>query len=98
MQRAAGLVIAAGTIALANDAIFAPVAQHKPAFQHVNWRIVPATGVLAAVLVGLDMLLPKFGTRLAALVLLSVLVIPYGNAPTPLETIASALDYTQKVS
>lgn len=97
MQRAAGLVIAAGAIALANDAIFAPVVENKPPFQNLNWRIIPATGILAGVLVGLDLMLPKFGTRLAALVLLSVLVIPYGKAPTPLETVATALGYSKKV-
>lgn len=97
MQRAAGLVIAAGTVAFANDAVFAPITQGKPPLTSINWRIVPATGILAALLVGLDQVLPTFGSKLAALVLLSVLVIPYGNAPTPLETVSTALGYTKKV-
>ena len=98
MQPAAGIVLAAGGIALANDALFAPLEQHKTPFATVNWRIIPATGILAALLAGLDTLAPGFGRRLAILVLFSVLVISYGNAPTPLETISNALGYTKKVT
>ena len=98
MQPAAGLVLTAGGIALANDALFAPLMENKPPFTGLNWRIIPATGILAALLTGLDALAPGFGKGLAALVLFSVLVIPYGNAPTPLETVSTVLGYTKKVT
>jgi len=94
---AAGWVLAAGAIAVANDALFAPLAEGKTPFAHLNWRIVPATGILAVLLTGLDKLLPGFGSGLAKLVLFSVLVIPYGNAPTPLETLAQIFTTGKKV-
>lgn len=97
MQQAATLVLVAGGIALANEAVFAPLAENKPPFVGLNWRIVPATGILAAVLAGLDTLSPGFGKGLAVLVLISALVIPYGNAPAPLDTISAVLGYTKKV-
>lgn len=92
-----GWVIAAGAVALVNDALFAPLAEHKTPFTGVNWRIIPATGVLATLLFGLDKIAPGFGKGLAVLVLISVLVIPYGKAPTPLDTISTVLGYAKKV-
>ncbi len=91
-----GWVIAAGAVALVNDALFAPIAENKAPFTGVNWRIIPATGILAAALYGLDKLAPGFGKGLAMLVLASVLLIPYGNAPTPLQSISTALGYAKK--
>jgi len=95
---AAGLVLAAGAVALANDALFAPLETGKPPFAGFNWRIVPATGILAMLLSGLDSLSPGFGRGLAGLVLLAVLIVPFGNAPTPLENLSTALGYTKKVT
>ena len=52
MASAAGLVIVAGGITAANEVLFAPVASGKaPAFQ---WRIVPATVLLAMAFGGLE--------------------------------------------
>lgn len=95
---AAGLVLAAGAISLANESLFAPLAANTTPFAGFNWRIIPATGIMAVLLSGLDALSPGFGRGLAALVLLSVLVIPFGNAPTPLETVSTVLGYTKKVT
>lgn len=91
MSRAAGFVLAAGAIALANDAIFAPVEAGKTPLSDLgaNWRIIPATGILAVLLTGVESVSPKFGAGLGMLVLLSVLVIPFGNAGTPLESLAN---------
>lgn len=86
MAEAAGLVIAAGAIAAANEVIAAPANGNITDF---NWRIVPATVILALLLEGLDKLEPGFGKGLAGLVLLSVLVIPYGKATPPLTTAAN---------
>lgn len=96
MASAAGLVLAAGGIAAANEAIFVPISQHKDFAASIKsdsnlWRIVPATAILAIVLTGLEKLSEPLGKGLAGLVLLAVLVIPVGNAPTPLENMGNAL-------
>ena len=93
MASAAGLVLAAGGIAAANEAIFAPLAQHKDFATSLKsdtnlWRLVPATAILALVLTGLEQLSEPLGKGFAGLVLLSVLIVPVGNAPTPLENVA----------
>lgn len=96
-MRSAGLVLAAGGIAAANEVFFAPLA--KPGAQtagqtasditaNFNWRIVPATLVLALMLGGLEQAAPGFATGLGGLVLLSVLVVPIGKAPTPVENLS----------
>lgn len=58
-----------------------------------NWRIIPATAILALTLGALEKLAPDFAVALAGLALGAVLLIPVGNAPTPLENIVSALGY-----
>lgn len=79
------MVLAAGGLVAANEAIFVPMETHKPVAQTLNWRIVPATLVLAITLTGLEKLSPPLGKTLGGLVLLAALTIPVGNAPTPLE-------------
>jgi hypothetical protein len=96
MASAAGLVLAAGGIAAANEAIFVPISEHKSLGASVItdtniWRIVPATAILAIVLNGLEKLSEPLGKGLAGLVLLAVLIIPVGNAPTPIENAQKAL-------
>lgn len=94
MASAAGLVLAAGGIAAANEAIFAPITQHKDFTTSIKtdtnlWRLIPATAILALVLTGLENVSEPLGKGMAGLVLLAVLVIPVGNAPGPLENMAS---------
>lgn len=93
MASAAGLVLAAGGIAAANEAIFAPIAAHKDFTTSIKtdtnlWRLVPATAILALTLTGLEKVSEPLGKGLAGLVLLAVLILPMGNAPTPLENAA----------
>lgn len=88
MSSAAGYVLAAGGLVAANEAVFVPLETGKPAWTSLNWRIVPATALLALALTGMDKLAPGFGTGLGMLTLLAVLVIPVGNASTPLENAA----------
>jgi hypothetical protein len=93
MASAAGIVLAAGGIAAANEAIFVPVSQHKDFVSSLKtdtnlWRLVPATAILALVLTGLEKVSEPLGKGMAGLVLLAVLSIPVGNAPTPLENLA----------
>lgn len=96
MASAAGLVLAAGGIAAANEAIFVPISQHKDFTTSIKtdtnlWRLVPATAILALVLTGLEKVSEPLGKGLAGLVLLAVLVVPVGNAPTPLENVAKVV-------
>ncbi len=98
MASAAGIVVAAGAIEFVNDALFAPIAEHKPPWATVNWRIVPATAIMAIMLAGAAKLSPKLGEGLAGLVLLSVLIIPYGNAPSPIENVSKVMGFAQKAA
>lgn len=93
---AAGLVLAAGGIAAANEAIFVPISQGKDFATSIKsdtnlWRIVPATAILALTLTGLEKVSEPLGKGLAALVLLAVLIIPVGNAPSPTTNAANML-------
>lgn len=81
MARSTGPVLAIGAITAANEVLFAPLAGGKVQF---NWRILPATAGLALALAGLERIAPDFAVGLAWLGLLTVLVVPIGNAPTPL--------------
>lgn len=107
-MRSTGLVLAAGGIAIANEVLFAPVAAAQKAPNGAlgtgkigaaagavdfNWRIIPATLVLAAALGAMEKLAPDFAVALAGLSLAAVLIVPVGNAPTPLENIVTALGY-----
>lgn len=99
MAGSTGLVLAAGGIAAANEALFAPMASGVVSAGGVaanfNWRIIPATAILALVLDGLGKLSPGFATGLAGLALLSVLMVPVGKAPTPIDNISKAFGYTK---
>lgn len=96
MARSTPLVLAAGGIAAANEVVFAPIAKDErnpDLFGDFNWRIIPATLILAAVLGGFESVAPDFAVGLGGLVLLATLVIPVGNAPSPVENIVTALGY-----
>jgi hypothetical protein len=92
MADSTGLVIAAGAIVAVNEALTAK------SITDFNWRIVPATAVMAVVLAGIGTAAPAFANGLGGLVLLSVLVIPYGNAPTPLDNLTTIMGYSKKVA
>lgn len=94
MAASTGPVLAAGAIAFVNEGLLAPAAGAGPA--HWNWRIIPATAGLALALAGLEHLAPGFATGLAWLTLVTVLIVPVGNAPTPFETASKALGFAGK--
>lgn len=97
MAKAAGLVLAAGGIAVANEMIFAPLDAGKGVtLTSFNWRIVPATAVLALTLTGIEKVSEPLGVGLAGLVLLYVLIVPVGNSPTPAENAAKLFNRTGK--
>jgi hypothetical protein len=85
---AAGYVLAAGSIAAANEVIFAPLASGGKATESFNWRIIPATAILAVVLTGFERIAPAYGNALGGMVLLVVLIAPMGKAPSPAENVA----------
>lgn len=93
MARSTGPVLLAGMITAANELIFAPIAGQKISF---NWRLVPATGLAALGLAGLEKAAPGFAVGLAWLALAVVFIVPLGNAPTPLDNVTKALGYTGK--
>lgn len=86
MADSTGIVLAAGGIVVANEIIFAPIQSGKGVdLTTFNWRVVPATVILAITLGGLEKLSRPLGVGLASLTLLAVLMIPVGNAPTPID-------------
>jgi len=91
MAESTGYILAAAGIAAANEAIFAPAATGQSLFVNFNWRIVPATAVAALTLAGLEQLSVPLGKGLAMLALLSVLMLPVGNAPSPIENASKML-------
>jgi hypothetical protein len=85
-----GIVVTVGAITAANEILFAPMLGEKVSF---NWRIIPATAGLALALGGLEKIAPGFATGLAWLSLITVLVVPFGNAPTPLSNINKLMGF-----
>ena len=87
---AAGWVLAAGGIAAANELVFAPLESQGSPLANFNWRLLPATGILALVLTGFEKMSPKFGNMLGGLVFLVVLIAPMGKGDkAPLENVAA---------
>lgn len=91
MLASTGWVLAAGALEAANEALFAPLTSNKTPWKNFNWRIVPATLVMAGTIGVIEKAAPKFGVGLGILVFMSVLVIPYGTAQTPFENLTSVL-------
>lgn len=98
MSGSAGWVIAAGSIAAVNEALFVPLTEKKaPDFGSV-WRIVPATALLAVGMSLLERAVPTFAVGLSKLLLFAVLVFPVGKAPAPLTTAATLVSATGKAA
>ena len=93
--RSTGLALAAGGVAIANEALFAPLAGRGTPWANLNWRLFPATAFLALALGGLEKLAPTFATGLAGLTLAAVFVIPYGKAPSPLDNVLKVMGYAK---
>lgn len=96
MAKSTGLALATGGIAIANEVLFAPIAEASSgditgavtsAVTSFNWRLVPATAVLALTLAGLEHLSVPFAVGLASLGLLAVLIVPIGNAPSVVDNL-----------
>lgn len=91
MAESTGFILAAAGIAAANEAIFAPVANGTPLWVDFNWRIIPATAIAALTLAGLEQISVPLGKGLAILALMTVLLRPMGNAPSPVENASKML-------
>jgi hypothetical protein len=91
MAESTGYILAAAGIAAANEAIFAPAASGQPLWVNFNWRIVPATAVAALTLAGLEQLSEPLGKGLAMLALLSIFILPVGNAPSVIDNVSKML-------
>jgi hypothetical protein len=89
---AANIALAVGGITAANELFFAPVSG-AGALGDFNWRIVPATGVFALLLSGLDKVSPTLATGIGVTALVTVLFTRIGNAPAPVENISKVLGY-----
>ncbi len=95
MARSTAIVLTAGAITAANEVLFAPLAGvpgAKP-WHDLNWRLLPATAGLALALGGLEQLAPGFAVGLAYLSLAAILIVPVGNAPTPLQNVLKVMGY-----
>ena len=95
MAQSTGVALAVGTITAANEALFAPLAEHHKPFENFNWRIIPATLLFAGALAGLEKLSEPFAVGLGYIALFTVLLTRTGNAPAPIENIATVLGYNQ---
>jgi hypothetical protein len=83
-----------GGITAANEALFAPLAGDGGApFQKFNWRIIPATGIFALCLAGVDQVSPTLGKGIAVIALVTVLFTRFGNAPAPVENVVKVMGY-----
>ena len=96
MASSTGYILAAAGIAAANEAIFAPASQNKPLFVDFNWRIIPATAIAALTLGGLEKISEPLGQGLAILALMAVLIVPDGNAPSPIDNASKFLGLPKK--
>jgi hypothetical protein len=92
---AANIALAVGGITAANELFFAPVTGGGTLGQF-NWRIIPATGVFALVLAGLEKVSPQFAAGLGYTALVTVLFTRIGKAPAPVENITRVLGYGGK--
>jgi hypothetical protein len=91
VSESTGLVLAIGGITLANEALFAPLAGHGTPWKDINWRILPATAILAGALALVDKLSPDVGRGIAIIALVTVLFAQVGSAPAPLENLAQIM-------
>ncbi len=93
MARSTGIILAAGAVTLANEAVFAPLASGGSISAHFNWRILPATAGAALALAGLEHLSEQFAVGVAWIALVTVLFAKLGNAEPPLVNAANMLGY-----
>lgn len=95
MAESTGIVITVGAITLGNELLGATLNKQTWSASSINWRVIPATAGLALALAGLEHIAPKFAVGLAWLSLATVLIVPFGNQPTPLDNALKVMGYTK---
>lgn len=93
MARSTGIILAAGGITLANEAVFAPLASGGNITAKFNWRIIPATIGAAVALGGLEHVSAPLATGIAWISLVTVLFAKLGNAEPPVVNAANMLGF-----
>jgi hypothetical protein len=85
MADSTGYILTAAAIVAGNEALLAPAVNKTPMFKDFNWRIIPAAGIAALTLAGLENLAPPLGKGLAVLALLSVFIVPVAGKTSPVD-------------
>lgn len=94
MASAAGIIITAGAVTLMNEAVSVPYTPgNTNVLKGMNWRVIPATAIAAFMFSGLEKVNPVAGRGLAAVALITTLIVGMGNGPAPITNIAKALGY-----
>ena len=92
MTPAADIALITGVITGANELLFAPLAGEGT---HFNWRILPATGILALLIEGLSKISPNLAMGVSVAALITALFSSFGNAGSPITNAAKALGYAK---
>lgn len=92
---AAGIAIATGSLTAANELFFAPVTG-QGAIDNFNWRIIPATAIFALFLNALEKINPTIANGIGYTALITALVVPFGNARSPVENLSAFLGAQKK--
>jgi hypothetical protein len=94
MATAAGIIITAGAITLANEAVSVPFTPgNTNVLKGINWRVIPATAIAAFMFSGLESVNPAAGKGLAILALTTTLLVGVSGGPAPIANIAKAIGY-----
>lgn len=92
MATAAGIIVVAGVITLANEGLNAPYEQGATnVLKYINWRVIPATAVAAMLFAGLESISAPLAQGLAGVALVTTLIHPFGSGPSPLVHLAEAM-------
>lgn len=86
MAKSTGPILAAGAITWVNQTLIDEAPNKQSAVQNTI-RLGVATGLLAALMSGVEKIAPTFAPALAYTALATVLLVRMGNKPTPLERV-----------
>ncbi len=97
MATAAGIIVVAGAITLANEGLNATYVQGATnVLGSINWRVIPATVVAALLFAGLEQINAPLAEGLAGVALVTTLIHPFGSGPSPLVHLSEAMGYSGK--
>jgi hypothetical protein len=90
MGPAADIALVTGTITMANEVVFAPLAGLHASF---NWRVLPAAGIFALLMEGLARLNPQLALGISVTALITSLFVSFGKAGSPVANLSKAMGY-----